>query len=314
MIEIRQLNKSYDQHPVLTNLDMTIKDGAVVGFVGPNGAGKTTTMRIIAGLLKPDSGRILIDGREPGSSRKEMIGYMPDFFGVYDKLKVSEYMAFFASVYGLEKEKAKQRIDELLALVNLQDKKESYVDTLSRGMKQRLCLARCLIHDPKLLILDEPASGLDPRARFEFKEIIKKLWQQGHTILISSHILSDLSEMCTDIYIIDNGKCVMEGSVADIEYRMITAAPLVVKVTDHLPDTVAFLRKHPLVETLSYSDSEIQVSFQGSRDEEVMLLRQMIDEGFPVYSFKRNNDNLETLFMKITDSWGVKKHADESGL
>ena len=202
MIEIRHLYKAFDNHMVLRNLNMKIDEGAVYGFVGPNGAGKTTTMRIIAGLLKADSGQILIDGEDIGVRHKELIGYMPDFFGVYDRLRVKEYMAFFASIYGLDKEETEKKIRQLLELVKLTEKKEAYVDSLSRGMKQRLCLARCMIHDPKLLILDEPASGLDPRARYEFKEIIRQLRKEGRTIMISSHILSELSEMCTDIVLL----------------------------------------------------------------------------------------------------------------
>lgn len=313
MIEIRHLYKSFDHFPVLQDLNMKIEDGAVYGFVGPNGAGKTTTMRIIAGLLKADSGQILIDGKNLGSSQKDAIGYMPDFFGVYDRLKVSEYMEFFASIYGLTREETVQRMDELLALVKLSDKKDSYVDVLSRGMKQRLCLARCLIHNPRLLILDEPASGLDPRARYEFKEIIKTLWQQGHTILISSHILSDLAEMCTDICIIDHGGCVMDGSVDDIEYHLATAAPLVIRVMDRMPETIEILRQHPLVETLTYSDTELRVSFKGGREEEALLLQQMAKAGIPVYAFQRDNGSLEALFMQITNP-EVKTDAYQSGL
>lgn len=311
MIEIRHLYKAFDRQMVLRDLNMKIEDGAVYGFVGPNGAGKTTTMRIIAGLLKADSGQILIDGVDTGTKRKNMIGYMPDFFGVYDKLKVHEYMSFFSSIYGLDREDTRKRTDELLELVRLQDRKENYVDTLSRGMKQRLCLARCLIHDPKLLILDEPASGLDPRARFEFKEIIHQLWEKGHTILISSHILPELSEMCTDICIIDHGRCIMDGSVEEIEHYMLTAAPLVVKTLEKMPEAIQLLRQNPFVETLSYNESEIRASFNGGREDEVMLLRQLMEADIPVYSFKRDNGNLETLFMQITDA-EVKRDAYES--
>ncbi|MGN0203913.1 MAG: ABC transporter ATP-binding protein [Coprococcus sp.] len=313
MIEIRHLYKAFDRHMVLRDLNMKIEDGAIYGFVGPNGAGKTTTMRIIAGLLKADSGQILFDGVDIGNRRKDVIGYMPDFFGVYDRLKVKEYMSFFSSIYGLDHEETEKRTNELLELVHLQDRKESYVDTLSRGMKQRLCLARCLIHDPKLLILDEPASGLDPRARFEFKEIIRHLWQQGHTILISSHILPELSEMCTDICIIDHGKCIMDGSVEEIEHHMLTAAPLVVKTMEKMQEAIELIRENPLVETLSYSESEIRAVFNGGREDEVMLLRRLMASDIPVYTFKRDNGNLETLFMQITDP-EVKKDAYKSGI
>ena len=313
MIEIRHLYKAFDNHMVLRNLNMKINEGAVYGFVGPNGAGKTTTMRIIAGLLKADSGQILIDGEDIDSRHKELIGYMPDFFGVYDRLRVKEYMAFFASIYGLDQEETEKKIRQLLELVRLTEKKEAYVDSLSRGMKQRLCLARCMIHDPKLLILDEPASGLDPRARYEFKEIIRQLRKEGRTIMICSHILSDLSEMCTNICIIDEGRCVMEGSVDEIEYHMITASPLVIRTAGRQEDAIRLIRQNEMVETLSYNENEIQAVFKGEREDEVMLLHELMAADIPVYSFGRDRSSLETLFMQITDR-EVKEHAYESGL
>ena len=242
-----------------------------------------------------------------------MIGYMPDFFGVYDKLRVKEYMAFFASIYSLDREKTEQKTEQLLSLVKLTEKKEAYVDSLSRGMKQRLCLARCMIHDPKLLILDEPVSGLDPRARYEFKEIIRQLRKQGRTVMISSHILSELSEMCTDICIIDEGRAVMDGSVEEIEYHMITASPLVIHTAGRQEDAIALFRKNEMVETLSYNENEIRAVFKGGREDEVMLLHELAAEGIPVYSFGRDRSGLETLFMRITDP-EVKEHAYESGL
>lgn len=313
MIEIRHLYKAFDNHMVLRNLNMKIHDGAVYGFVGPNGAGKTTTMRIIAGLLKADSGQILIDGEDIGARHKKLIGYMPDFFGVYDRLRVKEYMDFFASIYGLDKEETEKKIHQLLELVKLTEKKEAYVDSLSRGMKQRLCLARCMIHDPKLLILDEPASGLDPRARYEFKEIIKQLKKEGRTVMISSHILSELSEMCTDICIIDEGRCVMDGSVDEIEYHMITASPLVIRTAGRQEDALSIIRQNEMVETLSYNENEIQAVFKGGREDEIMLLHALMAADVPVYSFGRDRSGLETLFMQITDR-EVKSYAHESGL
>ena len=313
MIEIRHLYKAFDNHMVLRNLNMKIDEGAVYGFVGPNGAGKTTTMRIIAGLLKADSGQILIDGEDIGVRHKELIGYMPDFFGVYDRLRVKEYMAFFASIDGLDKEETEKKIRQLLELVKLTEKKEAYVDSLSRGMKQRLCLARCMIHDPKLLILDEPASGLDPRARYEFKEIIRQLRKEGRTIMISSHILSELSEMCTDICIIDEGSCVMDDSVDEIEYHMITASPLVIRTAGRQEDAIRLIRHNEMVETLSYNENEIQAVFKGGREDEIMLLQELMAADIPVYSFGRDRSSLESLFMQITDR-EVKEHANESGL
>ena len=212
MIEIRHLYKAFDNHMVLRNLNMKINDGAVYGFVGPNGAGKTTTMRIIAGLLKADSGQILIDGEDIGVRHKELIGYMPDFFGVYDRLRVKEYMAFFASIYGLDREETEKKIRQLLELVKLTEKKEAYVDSLSRGMKQRLCLARCMIHDPKLLILDEPAAGLDPGSRKEILDTIVHLYREtGMTVILSSHSMEDMAEYAERLLVMNQGELVMDG-------------------------------------------------------------------------------------------------------
>ncbi len=210
MLKIRNLQKVYGNYHALDGLDMEIREGALYGFVGPNGAGKTTTIKIISGLLWPDGGTVEIHGTDaltqPGRL-KEKIGYVPDYFGVYDNLKVSEYMEFFASCYGMEGLKARKRSQTLLDQVGLGHKLDFYVDGLSRGMKQRLCLARALLHEPVLLVMDEPAAGLDPRTRLEFKETVRELNEQGMTILISSHLLSDLAELCTDVGIVDAGKC-----------------------------------------------------------------------------------------------------------
>ena len=202
---------------------MTIGEGVVFGFVGANGAGKSTTFSILATLLSPTSGDAFINGKsvvkEPREVRK-LIGYMPDFFGVYDQLKTDEYLDFYGACYGLSEKQRKVLIPQLLELVNLSDKRYEYVDLLSRGMKQRLCLARSLIHDPKVLILDEPASGLDPRARVEMREIIRQLKQMGKTILISSHIFPELAEMCDEIGVIDQGKLIAHGNVDSISVQI----------------------------------------------------------------------------------------------
>ena len=223
MPEILELNKKYGKVTALDSLSMNITENSIFGFVGPNGAGKTTTMKIMAGLLKADSGGIYINGEDilknPKSIR-DKIGYMPDFFGVYDDLKVSEYMDFYAGTYYIPYAERGTLIDNLLEVVDLTDKKDTYVDSLSRGMKQRLCLARSLIHDPDLIILDEPASGLDPRARVEMKEILKELREMGKTIIVSSHILPELAEMCSEIGIIDHGKLVTQGTVNEIMNRI----------------------------------------------------------------------------------------------
>ena len=213
MLKIKGLCKKYGNFTALDNLDLAIGRGEIFGFVGPNGAGKTTTLKILAGLLKADAGEVYIDDIrlfEDYDRLKELIGYMPDFFGVYDNLKVMEYLEFYASAYGIETKRAQELGRELLSVVHLDGKEEHYVDELSRGMKQRLCLARALIHDPQFLILDEPASGLDPRNRFEFKEILRDLKEAGKTIIISSHILMELAEICTSIGVIEHGKIIMQ--------------------------------------------------------------------------------------------------------
>ena len=219
MLQINHLNKSYGKFQAVKDLTLHIPKGDLFGFVGPNGAGKTTTIRMVCGLMPPGSGSIVINGVDALSHRREIkkqIGYVPDFFGVYDNLKVKEYMDFYGSMYRMSSRETARISDDLLELVNLSDKKEVFVDTLSRGMKQRLCVARALIHNPALLVLDEPNSGLDPRARVEMKELLQNLRSMGKTIVISSHILSELSEMCNSIGIMDHGILVASGRIEDV--------------------------------------------------------------------------------------------------
>ena len=216
MVDIEELTKRYGKFVALDHMNLHIDKGEIFGFVGPNGAGKTTTMRIMCGLLKATSGKVTIDGVDAlgrPADVKRKIGYVPDFFGVYDNLKVMEYMDFYGSMYGMSKREVEKVADKYLELVAIQDKKDEFVDSLSRGMKQRLCVARALIHDPELLVLDEPSSGLDPRSRHDMKNILRDLKEMGKTIVISSHILPELSEMCTSIGVIDHGKIVASGSV-----------------------------------------------------------------------------------------------------
>ena len=302
MIEIAGLNKSYGQKKALSDFSLKLEEGSVYGLVGPNGAGKTTAIRIIAGLLQADSGVILADGKDFSPLRSEMIGYMPDFFGIYEKLKVHEYMMFFADIYGIRHEEANRRMGELLELVGLTDEEDTYVDTMSRGMKQKLCLARCLIHDPKLLILDEPASGLDPRSRYEFKQIIRKLNKEGRTIMISSHILPDLAEICSDICIIDQGRIVLNGPIADIEYEMISTERIEIKVAGSAENAAALLKNDPMIDNLTWSGGTLSVAFSGTAQESSRILKVLVDHRIPVYSFSRAAGNLEALFMQITQS------------
>lgn len=304
MLEIKGLIKTYNKYRALDGLDMTVGDGALYGFVGPNGAGKTTTIKIMTGLLQADGGSVMIDGVDAIASPdklKSRIGYVPDFFGVYDNLKVSEYMEFFSACYGISGLKARNRYMMLLEQVGLEDKVQYYVDGLSRGMKQRLCLARALIHDPLLLIMDEPTSGLDPRTRFEFKEIIKELCEQGKTIIISSHVLSELSELCTDIGIIEQGKMILSGSMDSILSRVNASNPLVISVIGSMETALGILKSHPCVQTISVKEEDIMVGFIGDKQDEAMLLQQLVDADVMVRAFMREQGSLESIFMQITD-------------
>ncbi|MFG6328882.1 MAG: ABC transporter ATP-binding protein [Lachnospiraceae bacterium] len=303
MVKIENLYKHYGKFVALNHLDLSIEKGELFGFVGPNGAGKTTTMRIISGLLKADGGSVHIagvDALKDNQNLKRKIGYMPDFFGVYDNLKAIEYMEFYASVYGITGEKAKSMCLELMDLVNLSDKADFYVDGLSRGMKQRLCLARSLVHNPELLILDEPASGLDPRARFEMKGILKNLHDMGKTIIISSHILSELAEMCTTIGIIDKGRMVSKGTVEEIMQKLNTSNPLKIHVVNNIETAVRIIKETPQVENLSIDGLDITISFDGSEEEEAELLKMLVSNDVPVSSYMRETGNLEEVFMMVT--------------
>ena len=235
MLRIEKLTKNYGSFPALRELSLEIPAGALHGFVGPNGAGKTTTMRILATLMKPTSGTAYVDGTDvvkDGQKARKLVGYMPDFFGVYDNLKCWEYLDFYARCYRIGLTERKRMTRQLLELVQLQEKENEYVEALSRGMKQRLCLARSLIHDPKLLILDEPASGMDPRARADMKGILRTLREMGKTVLISSHILPELAEMCDSLTILDHGELVFSGGVEELSDKMNGNAPLDIRLTE----------------------------------------------------------------------------------
>lgn len=303
MLTIKNLVKKYGKFTAVDNLNLHINKGSIYGFVGPNGAGKTTTMKIIAGLLSATSGSVMINGEEVVKNPRllrEKIGYMPDFFGVYDNLKVTEYMDFYAGTYYIPYKERKDIIDNLLEIVDLTDKKDSYVDSLSRGMKQRLCLARSLIHDPELLILDEPASGLDPRARVEMKEVLKQLREMGKTIIISSHILPELAEMCTEIGIIDRGKLSAEGTVNHIMQQLTKKRIINVKPFENNEKLIKLLSEKPFISEIIENTDDVEFSFDGDDKELSLLLKNIITEDIPIISFKEKEGNLEEIFMQIT--------------
>ncbi len=320
MLKIRGLQKNYGKFRALDGLDMDVETGALYGLAGPNGAGKTTTMRILTGLLLPDGGSVEIDGISAvGKSKrlKEKIGYVPDEIGVYDNLKVSEYMEFFASCYGLVGLVARKRAMTLLEQVGLSGREDSYVDSLSRGMKQRLCLARALLHSPELLVMDEPMAGLDPRTKREFRSMLLELNEQGETIIISSHILQDLSELCSDIGIINEGKMVIQGPTEELLDQAQDVKPLIISVYEDRAKALEILRGHPLVETISIRDQEIVVGFHGSTREESELLTELTNAGVLIRSFMRDQGSLESIFMQLTsddDEKVVLSYEAESGL
>lgn len=303
MLRIRGLRKQYGNFTALNSLDMDVKKGELYGFVGSNGAGKTTTMKIISGLLKADGGEVYIDGvsaLQKPTDMKRHIGYMPDFFGVYDNLKVIEYMEFYASIYGFHGKEARQLCLELIDLVNLKDKANVYVDSLSRGMKQRLCLARCLVHDPRLLILDEPASGLDPKARYDMKEILKNLSDMGKTILISSHILTELAEMCSAIGVIKHGQMILSDTASGISARLSASNTLVITVLEKEEEAVRLLMELPGTANVSGRDHIIRLGYDGGAEGEARLLRSLVEKDIPVHGFKREESSLEALFIELT--------------
>lgn len=303
MPEILELKKSFGKFTALNSLSMNITDNSIFGFVGPNGAGKTTTMKIMAGLLKADSGNIYINGEDvlknPQKIR-EKIGYMPDFFGVYDDLKVTEYMDFYAGTYYIPYADRPSLIDSLLEIVDLSDKKDAYVDSLSRGMKQRLCLARSLIHDPNLIILDEPASGLDPRARVEMKEVLKQLKEMGKTIIVSSHILPELAEMCSEIGIIDHGQLVTQGTVNEIMNKIHKNRIVRVKTSSAKDTLIRLLKEQTKVGEITENADNIEFVFNGNDNDLTSILRNIIMNGIPVFSFSEAEGNLEEIFMTVT--------------
>ena len=312
MLEIRELTRVYGHFTALDHLSMSIGDGELHGFVGPNGAGKTTTMRILATLLAPTSGTAVIDGvdvTENPRRVRELVGYMPDFFGVYDHLKSWEYLDFYARCYGFGQSERARMTSQLLDLVNLSDKKDAYVDSLSRGMKQRLCLAHALIHDPKLLILDEPASGMDPRARAEMKGILKSLKDMGKTVLISSHILPELSEMCDSLTIIDHGKLVFSGAVDALARHMQGQAAIHLRLLpgedgDPTPAAAALLKQYPGVTAIERGDDSctLLVGYEGDEGGMADLLQALLRAGVRVSGFHRPPMNLEKVFMEVTRS------------
>ncbi|MBR5421768.1 MAG: ATP-binding cassette domain-containing protein [Lachnospiraceae bacterium] len=303
MLYLNDLIKNYGKFRAVDRLSLHVPKGDLFGFVGPNGAGKTTTIRMLCGLLKPDYGSIFIAGyelRRQSEAVRRCIGYVPDFFGVYDNLKVKEYMEFYGSIYGIDDSEIHRMTGDLLELVNLSGSEEAYVDGLSRGMKQRLCVARALLHNPELLVMDEPSSGLDPRARVEMKELLLNLHSLGKTVIISSHILSDISEMCSSIGIMNRGRLVTAGTMEDILGMGRNEHHLIIGIRGDMEKAVNHLKEMPDVNIVSIRENEVVVNCDG-RDEEInRVVGQLMAQGVLVSGFRREESNLEALFIQLT--------------
>lgn len=307
IVETRDLTRRYGNSIALNNLNLTIPQGAIFGFIGPNGAGKTTTMRILTTLLLPSSGQAWVAGhsvvREPQTVRR-MVGFMPDFFGVYDNLKAWEYLDFFAAAYGVPASRRPSLIGELLDLVDLSHKRDAYVMNLSRGMKQRLSLARTMAHNPELLILDEPASGLDPRARVELRELLRELQVLGKTIMISSHILTELAEMCTHIGIIEQGTLLAAGDVQTMMHSLQPHRIYEVHVLSDLHAAAELVRDVPGVLAVrklpDESPPRLQIDHEGDEQQVGALLTRLISGGAIVTHFAGQVSDLEEVFLRIT--------------
>ena len=304
MIEVMNFTKRYGDFVAVEDLSFTIGEGEVFGFIGPNGAGKSTTIRFLATLLRPTSGEGRVAGHsvvnDPMAVRR-VIGFMPDDFGVYDGMKVWEFLDFFAVAYEIPLAYRKKIINEVLELLDLTHKRDDYVNGLSKGMKQRLCLAKTLVHDPPVLILDEPASGLDPRARLEMKALLNELRGMGKTILISSHILSELADFCTSIGIIERGKLLAAGGIQEIQRKLRTHKVLKIRVLDDSTEVAErLLRDERAVGAVEVFDHTINAEFHGEAEEQSALLYRLVNAGVAVHSFGEEPLSLEEVFMMIT--------------
>jgi ABC-2 type transport system ATP-binding protein len=303
MIETKKLTRTFGNLVAVDNLDLRIEAGDIFGFIGPNGAGKTTTMRILVTLLAPTSGSAYIDGLDvtrQGKRVRRQIGYMPDYMGVYDDLRVFEYLEFFAAAFGIEYRKRAAIVDGVLELTDLVSKRDTAVDSLSRGMQQRLGLARVLIHDPKVLILDEPASGLDPRARIEIRELLRELKRMGKTIMISSHILSELEEICDHIGIIERGRLVFSGTLEEIRPRLGIHSKVRVKVLGDPDRAVELLAALPQIQKVEPMGDYLSVTFREGQTADGVIARTLVQGGVDLVYLQPEHLKLDDAFLQLT--------------
>lgn len=299
------LTKQFDRHIAVNDLELQVDRGEVYGLIGPNGAGKTTLIRMLAAAEEPTTGEIYINGqrllRDDSNPRlKQCLGYLPDDFPLYDDLNVWDYLDYFARLYHLKQPKRRRRLNEVLELVDLTSKRDSQISTLSRGMKQRLSLARTIIHEPVLLLLDEPVSGLDPRARMHFREIIKALQEVGMTILISSHVLSDLAELCTSVGIMELGFLVESCSLKEL-YKRLSRQQIIISTLGKMDALESELKHNSFVEGWENlnKDNTLRVNFSGDPEASSQLLKQLIHQEIPITEFHCTTEDLETIFLKM---------------
>ena len=303
MIETRKLTKKYGDLIAVNEIDLNLKEGDVFGFIGPNGSGKTTTMRMIATLLNPDYGEAYVCGksiyRHPQEIRR-LVGYMPDFFGVYDDMTVIEYLEFFASAYRIAPHKRRAICEEKLELVDMTFKRDAYASQLSRGQTQRIGLARVLLHEPQVLLLDEPASGLDPRARIEIRNLLKQLGELNKTVIVSSHILPELADVCTRVGMIEKGNLIVDDYVQDVMRKAREALLLYIRVTENPDKAAALIEQHEGVAKVSMKGDMILVTLQKEVDDYSFLPSLLLEAGYKLLLFREEDVNLETAFMKLT--------------
>jgi ABC-2 type transport system ATP-binding protein len=303
MIELKNFRKEYGEFVAVENLNLKIEAGEMFGFIGPNGAGKSTTIRFLATLLKATHGEGLVNGhsvtKDPISVRRS-VGYMPDNFGVYDGMKVWEFLDFFAVAYQVPRARRKAVLSDVLELLDLTHKRDDFVNGLSRGMKQRLCLAKTLVHDPPVLILDEPSSGLDPRARLEVKALLKELRKMGKTILISSHILTELADCCTSIGIIERGQLLLHGPIEKVYRQIQRNRTLEVRFAGELDAGVSLIRSDPKVREVIVDTRSCVVELEGGDADVQRLLRQLAAADVGLVSFADKEPTLEDVFMMVT--------------
>jgi ABC-2 type transport system ATP-binding protein len=309
LIETSDLTKRYGEMYAIRQIDLKLDEGDLFGFIGPNGAGKTTTMRIIATLLNPTSGEAYVCGNSIYTRPKEirrLVGYMPDFFGVYDDMRVVEYLEFFAAAYRIKGKSRREVCNKMLEIVDLDFKRDAYANTLSRGQTQRLGLARTLLHDPQVLLLDEPLSGLDPRARIEMRNLLKQLGEMGKTIIVSSHILPELADICNKIGIIDRGVMSVNAEVAEVMKQVRERTVLEVAVVDDVDRAAKLLSQHESVEAVDIRRGQIRVTLRQGNDDYSDLATLLISNGLRLQLFREEEVNLESAFMTLTKGMGSK--------